>query len=243
MRRDDPAEGPIPPLHTLPLPGESLPASECARLKLESRDNTDLVREEVDRRPPGETSWPSATEPQERGLGTQWRPSAVILLLMVQAAVLIASLPPLPPSLPAPPQEAGIAEIERIKSPEVFDELCADMWSSDEKFEACRKKLPVLQNTYRWVDTAALVRRGETLSIDHLGLFYGITGPEDEATRLALAAILGAQCRGGRPPAPDEKTFQQLYLPRCRERLPTLAQMGLVLDVAQDESLDWAELP
>lgn len=185
------------------------------------------MRDEDDLRSPQPR--PALPEPQAPGGDTHWRALGAILVIATEALFLV-------PSRPNPPQVSRsvdeLAAIEDIASPEAFDELCADMWSSDRRFEACRRKLPVLQNTYRWVDTALLVKQGETLGLNHLGLFYGVTAPEHEATRLALAAILGAQCRGGLPLGEGEKTFEQLYLPRCRGKLPTLAQLGLVLDEA-----------
>jgi hypothetical protein len=120
------------------------------------------------------------------------------------------------------------AKIEKITTPASFDELCREMRTSNEKFEACREKLPVFRKTHAWLDTGLLLEQGEELNIDHLGLLYGVTRDRNEVTLLVLAAILAAECRRGTHTSPAP--FEDLFDDRCKKRLPTLAQLGLEID-------------
>jgi hypothetical protein len=130
-----------------------------------------------------------------------------------------------------PTKELELKKIAGISDPESLEELCADLGTSTEKFDACREKLPVLSRTYIWIDTDSLVKPGETLGTEHLGLLYGVSRPKDEASRLALAAILAAECQQHRPPA-GAASFDELFEERCRESLPSLSHLGLEIDPA-----------
>ena len=158
---------------------------------------------------------------------------AASLVLLALSAVLIvrrhlARAEPASPSLLVGKIE--LAKIEKLTTPASFDELCRGMRDSEEKFEACRRKLPVFGRTHAWINTDLLLKEGEDLNTDHLGLLYGVTDERDEATRLALAAVLAAECRRGAPttPAPFENLFEE----RCKGSLPTLAQLGIEIDTA-----------
>jgi hypothetical protein len=129
---------------------------------------------------------------------------------------------------PPPTPKDKLEQIATISSPEEFEDLCANMVSDKEIFDACRRKLPVFELSYRWLDTRLLVKPDETLSLDHLGLLYGLEGTEGEAARHAIGTILAAECRRGRRTSPS--TFEQLMDPHCKQALPTLTQMGLELD-------------
>ena len=85
-------------------------------------------------------------------------------------------------------------------------------------------------DTYVWIDTDSLVKKGEDLTTEHLGIFYGVSKSKDEATRQALAAILVSECLGRRPSEQGPASFQELFKEHCRDRLPTLAHLGLEID-------------
>jgi hypothetical protein len=155
--------------------------------------------------------------------------AALVLLLNSAVVILRRELSPeriLPSSVPT--RAMKIAKIEKIETVESFAELCREMGESEEKFNTCRKKLPVFAKVPAWIDTDMLLKDGETLTIDHLGLLYGVSEPQDRATRLALAAVLAAECRRGALTGPT--SFEALFVEGCRKRLPTLAQLGIELE-------------
>ena len=161
--------------------------------------------------------------------------NALVLFLSLTVLLFqrkLSEAGPPPPDLPV--AEVEIAKINRITSAKSFNEHCQDPGTSEKKFKACRKKLYLLEGTRLMIDSEFLVKKGETLKTEHVGVFYGLNGPENEAARLAMSAILAARClHGAETTEKDALPLEDLVEdPRCLERLPTLAQIGLKIDPA-----------
>ena len=122
-------------------------------------------------------------------------------------------------------QLSVLHQIEEISSPEEFESRCANMAGNRPIFDACRKRLLVYELSYQWIDTRLLLKPGESLGLEHVGILYGLSHTEAESTRHALGAILAAECRRGRAVRSAE-----FFESACQRALPTLTQVGIELD-------------